>query len=178
MSLLKKWHKNEGKEGALAPGQMPQAKGSVDKDWGLSALRRQIDRTFDRVWRDLGGRELGFHTPRAISPLADWPSIDVAEDDKAVTIRADVPGLDAKDLDLQVFGNQLTIRGSRQDEWTENQSGVQRRERVSGSFVRTITLPSYVDVTNVQARCERGSLTITAPKQPGQSSKKVQVAGP
>jgi HSP20 family protein len=112
-----------------------------------------------------------------LSELAPWPAVDVSEDESSVTVRCDVPGLDANDLDVEVSGNLLTIRGSRQDEWSDSNKkrGVRRQERVIGSFARTITLPSYVDASNVDAKYEKGTLTLTVPKIPGKCPRRIEV---
>jgi len=110
-----------------------------------------------------------------VSTLAQWPAVDVSEDDNAVTVRCDVPGVEANDLNVEVSGNLLTVSGSRNDEWSGKRHGVRRQERVSGSFSRTITLPEYVDPAKLDARYEKGTLTITAAKLPGKSPRRVTV---
>jgi HSP20 family protein len=136
-----------------------------------------MDRIFDRIWKEFDSDPFSAMTrwPEPMGRMTNWPAMDLAEDDKAVTIHLDVPGLDAKDVDVEVSGNQLSIRGQRQDEFKQEEKGVYRRERYSGSFARTITLPSYVDSGKVDAKYDKGTLTITAPKIPGQGPKRVQV---
>ncbi len=164
MNLIKRWREQHEKD--RPPQHGNRGDGNVARrDWA-SSLRRDFDRLMRDPFGSLMGRE-----------ESQWPAIDVAEDDKCVTIRADVPGMDAKDLDVQVSGNQLTISGKRQDEWSENKGGVQRRERVSGTFARTVSLPSYVDPEKIDARFDKGTLTVTVPRMPGQGPKKVQISG-
>jgi HSP20 family protein len=110
-----------------------------------------------------------------LSNLSNWPAVDVSEDDNSVTVRCDVPGLDAKDLDVRVSGNLLTVSGSRRDEWSDKKHGLRRQERLSGSFSRTITLPSYVDAEKVEARYDKGTLTVSVPKVPGKGPRRVKV---
>jgi len=110
-----------------------------------------------------------------LNTLHQWPAVDVSEDEHAVTVRYDVPGLDAKDLDVQVSGNLLTVSGSRQDEWSGKRHDVRRQERVSGSFSRTITLPDYVDGEKVDAHYDKGTLTVTLPKIAGKGPRRVRV---
>jgi HSP20 family protein len=97
----------------------------------------------------------------------------VSEDDRGVTVRVDVPGLEPKDLDVDVSGNVLTIRGSRSEEHEDKRH--HRRERVSGSFVRSIPLPAHVDAAALEARYDKGVLTVTAPRIPGKGPKRVAV---
>jgi len=154
-------------------GSLLGRKDRLGFDRGLDDLWRDFDRdpwslvrdpwsTFDRV-------------SERLNALAPWPAVDVSEDDHAVTVRCDVPGLDAKDLDVQVSGNLLTVSGSREDEWSDKKRGVRRQERVSGSFSRTITLPDYVDAEKLEAKYEKGTLTITVPKVPGKGPRRVTV---
>ena len=145
---------------------------------------RGFGRNIERVFRDVE------HDPWSIArnpwsmfermseglnQLSNWPAIDVSEDEKAMTVRCDVPGLDPKDLDVQVSGNVLTVSGSREDEWDGKKHGVHRRERVSGSFSRSVPLPSHVDGSKVEAKYDKGTLTITVPKIPGKGPRRVQV---
>jgi HSP20 family protein len=87
----------------------------------------------------------------------------------------DVPGINAKDIEVDVSGNLLTVRGSREEEKKSKTGGVWRHERHSGSFLRTVTLPTYVDSAKVEAKYDKGVLTITAPKIPGAGPKRVPV---
>ena len=90
-------------------------------------------------------------------------------------VEKSVPGLDEDDLEVHVSGRQLTIHGSRTDEWDDSRHGLRRRERVSGSFTRTITQPPYADTQNIEARYEKGTLHITVPKLPGHAPRRVKV---
>jgi len=143
-----------------------------------------FDREFDELWRDVERDPWSLirdpwstfeRVGERLNALAPWPAVDVSEDDDAVSVRYDVPGLDAKDLNVEVSGDRLTVSGSRQDEWSGKRRGVRRQERVSGSFSRTITLPSYVDPEKLEARYDRGTLTITVPKLPGKGPRRVAV---
>ncbi|HEV2295404.1 MAG TPA: Hsp20/alpha crystallin family protein [Tepidisphaeraceae bacterium] len=115
--------------------------------------------------------------PSALSEFSGWPAIDTAEDENSYTVRVDVPGIDPKDVELEVSGNVLSIRGSRQDEWSDENKkrGIIRRERRSGSFLRSLPLPDYVDAEKVEARYENGTLTVMAPKIAGKGSRRVPV---
>lgn len=152
-----------------------------DPDRGAIArapdYRRQIDRVFDRLMREFDRDPLTAlaQLPARLANLADWPPIDIAEDDRSLTVRVDVPGLSLDDLNVEMSGNVLTIRGQREDEWSDNERGVVRRERVSGTFARAIQLPSYVDPSRIQASYDNGTLTITIPKIEGQGPRHVEV---
>jgi len=169
MNLLKKWRKQDNGGGA----DLARREG---KDVGPSHWRDEFDRTFEqmleRVWRNPW--EAMSDLP-ALSGLANWPAVDLAEDDRAVTLRVDLPGMGPEDVDVQVSGNLLTLRGARQDEWSDNGKGLRRHERRFGSFSRTITLPEYVDAEKVEARYDKGILTVTVPKAPGKGPRRVPV---
>lgn len=150
----------------------------------LSGRRLGFDHDVERVWRDLERDPWSIvrdpwstfdRISQGFNQLDNWPAIDISEDEHAMTVRCDVPGLDVKDLDVQVSGNVLTVSGSREDEWKGKKHGVQRRERVSGRFSRTVTLPSHVDGTKVDAKYDKGTLTITVPRIPGAGPRRVLV---
>jgi HSP20 family protein len=183
MNLLKRWrHADKNTEGR---NERALSKRPHGQD-GLTGFRKEIDRVFDRAWRDFDrfGQEpwsaLGPLSPlgelSSLSELSNWPAVDTAEDENTYTVRFDVPGLEAKDIELNVSGNVLTIRGTRNDEWSENKRGVTRRERRSGSFMRSLTLPAYVDPARMEAKHENGTLTVTAPKIPEKAPKRVRVS--
>ena len=139
---------------------------------GLSMFRRELDRAFDRAFRAFGRDPSG--------PLEDvepsWPPTDVSEDEKGFSVRMDVPGLGPKDIDVEVSEDVLTVKGARKEEHEESNGGSYVHERFSGSFARSITLPPSVDAKKVEAKYDKGVLTVTAPKVPGTEPKKVPVA--
>jgi HSP20 family protein len=99
--------------------------------------------------------------------------MDVSEDDKAVTYRVDLPGLGPKDVEVEVSGDRLSIRGTRREERSDG--GRERRERFVRSFSRTATLPPYADGEKAEASYDRGVLTVTAPEAPGRGPRRVAV---
>lgn len=179
MNLVKRLFKHDNDHGrgtALAKREGGGLLGHED--------RLGFGRGFDELWRDFDRDPWSLvrdpsstldRMSERLNTLAAWPAVDVSEDDHSVTVRCDVPGLDAKDLDVQVSGNLLTVSGWRQDEWSGRKRGVRRQERVSGSFSRTITLPGYVDAGKVDARYDKGTLTVTVPKIPGKGPRRVAV---
>ena len=134
------------------------------------SLQHEIQKAFQSAWDAFASQKLPSF---GITPA--WPAVDVTEDEKAVTIHADVPGIEAKDLNVEVSGNMLTVSGSREEEHKEEKAGYRRQERTSGSFSRTVTLPTYVDAGKVDAKYADGVLTVTVPKVPGQGPKRVAV---
>ena len=176
MKLLRKWRKQDENDHGRGTALAKRERHGTGR--GLDRFREEIDRTFDRIWRDFDRGDpwsVLSHLPETFGTLTDWPAIDMAEDDKAITLRVDVPGLDPKDLDVEVSGNVLTLRGQRTDEWSDDRKGVYHRERRSGSFFRTIPLPDYVEPDKIEARYDKGTVTLTVPKAPGKGPKRVQV---
>lgn len=175
MNLLQKRHEKgqgDGRTGALVRRRAPEQGIAPLSDPG-----RQMSSVLDRVWREFDRdpiralRTLSSQAER----LAEWPPIDVAEDDKSVTFRVDVPGLKPEDVNVELSGNLLTIQGRREDEWTDNGRGVRLRERMSGTFSRTLALPPYVDGGRADATYQNGTLTITIPKVEGKAPRRVAV---
>jgi HSP20 family protein len=103
------------------------------------------------------------------------PSFDMAETDAALEVTMDVPGIEAKDIDIQVSGNLLTISGERKEEKEEKGKTYHRVERRSGSFARSITLPCAVSKENVAAECHEGVLKVTLPKTEETKAHKIKV---
>ena len=97
----------------------------------------------------------------------DWvPAVDIAEDENAYTIHADVPGVKPEDVEVELEHGVLTLKGKRDETKKEEGEGYKRVERVSGQFYRRFTLPDTVDAESISAKTEHGVLEIVIPKQP------------
>jgi HSP20 family protein len=104
------------------------------------------------------------------------PSLDVSESDQAVEVRMDVPGIDAKEIDIQISsGNMLTISGTRKEEHEEKGKTWHRIERRCGSFSRSLLLPCAVKEDGVNAKYRDGVLTVTLPKTDEAKAHKIKV---
>ena len=104
------------------------------------------------------------------------PAVDVEETGDELWLTADVPGLGAEDIDIEVENNRLTIRGEKQVERSEGEGTRQHLwERRHGSFARTFTLPRSVRADHIAADYRNGVLTIRMPKAPEAKSRKIQV---
>lgn len=138
----------------------------------FNALQHEVNTIFDRFFRDpwFGRSDL-------ISGLSmDWaPSMDVAETDKEIQIRLEVPGVDPKNLDVNVSGNVLTVQGEKSEESRKEDKNFFHSERRFGSFRRSIELPSTVDIDTVSAEQKNGVVTITMQKTPSATSKKIAI---
>jgi HSP20 family protein len=103
------------------------------------------------------------------------PSVDILETDNELVLKADVPGVELKDIDIRIENGTLTVKGERKFEREEKNKGFHRLERSYGSFVRYFTLPDTVDTENVKADYQNGVLTITLPKKEVAKPKAIKV---
>lgn len=131
-------------------------------------LQHEMNRLFDDAFA-------GFGLATRFSPEpADFrsPRIDVRETDSALEVEAELPGVDEKDIDVQLTDNVLTIRGEKRFERKDEKNGEYRLiERSFGSFARSIPAPFDVDPDAVEATFRNGVLKLTLPKPPGAASR-------
>ena len=104
------------------------------------------------------------------------PSVDLSETDGEIDVTMDLPGMKADEIDIQVHNNLLTIRGERKQETEEKDRTFHRIERRTGSFSRTVSLPSEVDEETVDASYKDGVLKIRMPKAKAAQAKKISVS--
>jgi HSP20 family protein len=93
------------------------------------------------------------------------PAVDIMETENELVLKADIPGVELKDIDIQLENGTLTVKGERKYERDEKNKGFHRMERTYGSFVRYFTVPDTIDPEHVKAGYEAGVLTITLPKK-------------
>lgn len=103
------------------------------------------------------------------------PAVDIFETEHELVLKADVPEIEMKDIDLQVENGTLTLRGERKFEQEQKGRGYHRIERGYGSFVRAFTLPESVDVDKVKAEYKSGVLTVTLAKKEVAKPKTIRV---
>ena len=103
------------------------------------------------------------------------PLVDVFEDSEGVTLKVELPEVDANDIDIQLEGNALTLRGERKLENVDKQEGYHRMERSYGAFSRRFTLPSTVETGNVTAQSRDGVLRIFLPKKAETKPRQIKV---
>jgi HSP20 family protein len=116
--------------------------------------------------------------PYAGEALAEFqPRFDVKETDNAYVFKADLPGVDEKDLDISLTGNRLTISGKREHEEKRDDERYFAYECSYGSFTRSFTLPEGIDADHVEADMKNGVLMLTVPKRPETQPKKISVGG-
>ncbi len=122
------------------------------------ALRREMDSLFENFF---SGFEMEPFTSRR---GAFSPHIDVVESDKEITVTAELPGMDEKDIDVSLNEDTLSIRGEKKAEKEDKGKDYYRMERSYGSFSRSITLPKEVNTEKVEAQFKKGILTVVLPK--------------
>jgi HSP20 family protein len=124
----------------------------------FSLLRQEMNTLFDNFFR-------GFETEPFKGRFGAFsPSIDVKESDKEISVNAELPGMDDKDIDIYLTRDSLSIKGQKKEEKEDKGKDYYRMERAYGSFSRTIPLPSEIDLDKVKAEFKKGILTVTLPK--------------
>jgi HSP20 family protein len=103
------------------------------------------------------------------------PAVDIFETDNELVLKADVPGVDQKDIDIQLENGTLTLKGERKFANEERGKGFHRLERSYGSFVRYLTVPETIDPEHVRADFNNGVLTVTLPKKEIAKPKAIKV---
>jgi HSP20 family protein len=145
---------------------------------------RQLLQLQDRVFRAFDqpyglGLSRGSVEPE-VSVTGTWtPQVDVFEDAEGITLKVELPEVEAKDVEIQIEGNALTLRGDRRLEKADQRELYHRIERSYGPFSRTFTVPTTVDTENTTAECRNGVLRVRLPKKAEIKPKqiKVQVEG-
>jgi len=119
---------------------------------------------------------LGDPSNDAVSEYGNWlPDVDIHETDKMVTVSADLPGIDKKDVKVEVENGVLVISGERKSEKEEKDENSHRIERSFGRFMRSFSLPSSVDGTSVKAKMDKGVLKVELAKKEGAKPKSITV---
>ena len=103
------------------------------------------------------------------------PVVDVHEEAERFVVRADLPGVDPKDVEITAEKGVLTIRGQRHAEKRDNANGYERVERVSGAFLRRFTLPESAETAAIKAKQSNGVLEVTIPKLPQVQPQRISV---
>ncbi len=133
---------------------------------GVTTLQDQINRLFNHAFERTGEQ----------SNLSAWaPAVDIYETEQELVVKADLPDVDPKDLDIRVENNLLTIRGERKFEKKVNEESYLRVERSYGSFARSFTLANTVHTDAIKAEYENGVLTLSIPKREEAKPRQIKV---
>jgi HSP20 family protein len=130
----------------------------------LVSLQERMNRLFDESFRSRAGAGAGQEDDWALG--GSWaPAVDIYEHDGNIVLKAEVPGVDPKEVDVRVENNVLTLRGERKIDNEIKRESYHRVERAYGSFSRSFTLPNVVDTENIRAEYKDGVLRVTLPKR-------------
>lgn len=175
------WFKKEEEDAAK---MVPIKRESAKEQSGvllhpLQQFHQEVDRIFDQAFRGFGLSPFAFDQP-LFPRLADGilkPTLDLGASDKEYTITVEVPGVDEKDVKLEIVNDTLTISGEKKQEKEEKEKNYYRMERSYGSFQRVLSLPEDVDQDGVKATFKKGVLTVTLPRKalPKSDAKQVEV---
>ncbi len=131
----------------------------------LSAFQHEMNRMFNRFFD-------GFPM---LEGFTAFPPVAISENTKTITVTAEIPGIAANELEIDVDGNMLTLRGEKNDEKKDEKDNWYRVERSYGSFLRRIELPHAVEAAHAEATLEKGVLTLKLAKTANDKSKTIKV---
>jgi len=132
---------------------------------GFASLQREIDRLFEDF-----SSSFGFDTPSAV-----MPKMDARETDVQIELTAELPGLEAKDVEVSLSGNVLTLKGEKKSEMRREEGQTFHSERSFGSFYRRIELPAGIEKDKISASLENGLLRVIVPKVPAEKARRIEV---
>jgi HSP20 family protein len=133
----------------------------------LRTMQDQMNRMLDMAWN----REFGEELKEGM-----WqPPVDIYEDEHSVVIKAEVPDVEQKDIEVKIENGTLTLRGERKHSSDIRKENYYRVERYFGHFQRSFSLPQTIDQDKVQATCDKGILTITLPKREETKPKPISI---
>lgn len=133
---------------------------------GFATLQDQVNRIFNETVRTHGDE----------SALTTWaPAVDIYETPNELVVKADLPDVDEKDIDVRVENNLLTIRGERKFEKSVSAENYLRVERTYGAFSRSFSLPNTVNPESIRAEYKNGVLTVNLPKREESKPRQVKV---
>jgi HSP20 family protein len=138
----------------------------------LVTIQNRMNRIFDDAFR---GQREGDTDDWALG--GTWaPAVDIFEQGDSIVLKAELPGIDPKDVDIRVENNVLTLRGERKFEADVQRESCHRVERSYGSFSRSFTLPNVVDTEKIKADYRDGVLQVTLPQKEEAKPKQISIA--
>lgn len=154
------------------------SKAKNGSEGGLPISAAPFDLSFPSLFQDQGHwLDRWFRSLGRFPDLGRFqaPAVDISEDEKEIHIKAEVPGMTDKDLEVTFANGILRLRGEKKEEKEERKKNTWHRESWRGSFARNIPLGEGVDWKQAQARHKDGVLTIAIPKKPGPAEKPVKI---
>jgi HSP20 family protein len=129
-------------------------------------------RDFDRLFRGAFSSQLG---ETELSTRSWAPPVDIYETEEAIVLKAELPGVDPKDVEVRVEDNTLYLKGERKFEKEVKEQNYHRVERSYGSFARSFSLPNSINTDQVKAEFKDGMLTLTMPKREEAKPKSIKI---
>jgi HSP20 family protein len=164
-------------EDAMRAGQQEE---QGRKERGGDGSERQLERSSPFRESGLGGHRLGQILDELFGPSwisgpsrGAWPAVDVDEDDDAYHVCLEVPGVRREDIEVEIHGDMVTVRGEKRREESPRRS--RWSERAYGAFVRSFSLPSDVESEQARASFRDGILTLTFPKREQAKPRRIEV---
>jgi HSP20 family protein len=134
----------------------------------LERVRREMDRLWDSFFEE--------RPTRRVEEVREWlPSVDIAETEKDIVVRAEIPGIDPKDIDISLANDLLTIKGEKKQEKEEKEENYHLVERSYGAFTRSVRLPGEVQNDKISASYKNGILKVTLPKSEEAKKKEIRI---
>jgi HSP20 family protein len=162
---------------ALIPWKNKSQESSAGAMSKQAPARHEMGRFFDRFFNDPFGAVNEF-SPWSTGEIGAWaPSLDIAETEKEVTVRAEIPGVDPKDLEVSVTGDRLVLSGEKRESSESHDRDYSHRETRYGSFRREVRVPQGVDPEHVTADYANGVLTIRLQRSPDAAPRRIAVNG-
>lgn len=145
----------------------------------FASFRREMDRLFDDFFAPAEGRSFAPAARAGAAPSMIMPSVDVHESEQAYTVTAELPGIDPKDVEINLDENTLTLSGEKRSERNEEDGGRRYTERSYGRFERSIPFGAEVDADRIEATCENGVLKVVLPKNAHarDKSRRIEIKG-
>lgn len=140
----------------------------------INELHRQMNDLFDDFFEGFGATRWPV-LDRSSNQYVFAPSVDVSETDDEITVSADLPGMDEKDIQVTLDNDVLTIRGEKKVEHEEKKRNYHMVERSYGEFHRAIPMPQGIDAEKVKAKFAKGVLTVSVAKKPEAQSREKRI---
>ncbi len=133
----------------------------------LERMRREMDRLWDSFFE---------RRPARVEEVSEWlPSLDVSETKNEFVVKAELPGIDPKDIDISLTNDILTIKGEKKQEKEEKEENYHLIERSYGSFTRSVRVPGQVQSDKINATFKNGVLKVTLPKTEEAKKKEIKI---
>jgi len=169
------WFKKEEEQ---HPAMLPvQRSGQPVRYDPVERFHGELDRMFENFFHGFGFPAMGSGRGQALRANKEWlkPTLDIAATDGEYTISVELPGVDEKEVQLELLDDTLVIKGEKKSEKEEREKNYYRIERSYGSFQRVLSLPEDAEQDGIGAAYVRGVLRITIPRKAGKGAKPRQI---